>query len=89
MALPQPPNNIAPTITKPAREKKESQDPTVKEVVLGNLWVKPWFKSAYAEEIVGRGFLERLYVCQWCFKYTTELGGYMGHTVCFCREGRV
>ncbi|QDS71742.1 hypothetical protein FKW77_008945 [Venturia effusa] len=70
------------------REKKESQDPTVKEVVLGNLWVKPWYKSSYAEEITGRpgskgwvdGLLERLYVCQWCFKYTVDLAAYLGHT---------
>lgn len=74
------------------REKKESQEPTVKEVVLGNLWVKPWYKSSYAEEITGRpgskgwvdGLLERLYVCQWCFKYTVNLAGYLGHTVCSC-----
>lgn len=71
------------------REKKESQEPTVKEVVLGNLWVTPWYKSFYAEEITGRpgatgwveGLLERLYVCQWCFKYTVDLAGYLGHTV--------
>jgi hypothetical protein len=61
----------------------------VKEVVLGNLWVKPWYKSFYAEEIVGRGFLERLYVCQWCFKYTKDLGGYLGHTVCSFQRVRV
>lgn len=71
------------------REKKESQEPTVKEVVLGNLWVKPWYKSFYAEEIVGRGSLERLYVCQWCFKYTVDLAGYLGHTVCSMARGCV
>lgn len=98
------PDNTTPTITSTKdtsstangiqalakREKKESQEPTVKEVVLGNLWVKPWYKSSYAEEITGRpgakgwvnGLLERLYVCQWCFKYTVDLTSYLGHTVC-------
>jgi hypothetical protein len=74
-------NGITHVVAK--REKKESQEPTVKEVVLGNLWVKPWYKSFYAEEIVGKAeMLERLYVCQWCFKYTVDLGSYLGHTVC-------
>jgi hypothetical protein len=67
-------------------EKKESMEPNVKEVVLGNLWVKPWYRSYYSEEIVGRNFLDRLYVCQWCFKYTKDLAPYLGHTVCCLRS---
>jgi hypothetical protein len=55
-------------------------EPNVKEVVLGNLWIKPWYPSFYPEELVGR-HLDRLYVCQWCFKYTKELAPYLGHTV--------
>ncbi|KAE9972435.1 hypothetical protein EG328_004966 [Venturia inaequalis] len=47
------------------REKKESQEPTVKEVVLGNLWVKPWYKSSYAEEITGRPGAKGWKICSY------------------------
>lgn len=55
-------------------------EPNVKEVVLGDGWIKPWYPSFYPEELVGRT-LDRLYVCQWCFKYTKELVPYVGHQV--------
>jgi hypothetical protein len=53
----------------------------VKEVVLGDMWVKPWFRSYYPDELVGQT-LDTLYVCQWCFKYTKDLLPYVGHQVC-------
>src|SRR5215469_309953 len=55
-------------------------EPNVKEVVLGDLWIKPWFPSFYPEELVGPSS-DRLYVCKWCFKYTKDLVAYLGHTV--------
>lgn len=60
--------------------KKPSMDPNVLEVVFGSLLIKPWFPSFYPEELVGRK-VERLYVCQWCFKYTKELVPFLGHLV--------
>ena len=59
----------------------------IKEVVLGDIWIAPWYPSFYPEELVGaeRGAgaagatLERLYVCPYCFKYTTQLVPYRGH----------
>lgn len=55
-------------------------EPNVNEVVLGDLWIKPWFPSFYPEELVGPSS-DRLYVCKWCFKYTKDLVAYLGHTV--------
>lgn len=72
----------APTVSAPKPkgppQKKTSVDPNVLEVVLGNLLIKPWYPSFYPEELVGRT-VERLYVCQWCFKYSKELMGFLGH----------
>ena len=63
---------------------KNSQKPpsgsNILEVVLGSLLIKPWYPSFYPEELVGRR-VERLYVCQWCFKYSKELVGFLGHLV--------
>lgn len=55
-------------------------EPNVINVVLGDLLIKPWYPSFYPEELVGRK-IERLYVCQWCFKYSKELIPFLGHTV--------
>ena len=54
--------------------------PNVDEVVFGSLPIKPWYPSFYPEELVGRR-VDRLYVCQWCFKYTKELTGFIKHLV--------
>lgn len=61
-------------------------EPNIKEVVLGDLWIKPWFPSFYPEELVSRE-CDRLYVCKWCFKYTVDLAAYLGHTkVCTYKD---
>ncbi|KAH7555888.1 hypothetical protein BM1_06414 [Bipolaris maydis] len=68
------------TPTTPAlkNSQKPPTGPNVLEVVLGSLLIKPWYPSFYPEELVGRR-VERLYVCQWCFKYSKELVGFLGH----------
>jgi hypothetical protein len=63
-------------------KSKEPTAPNILEVILGNCWVTPWFPSLYPEELVGKT-CERLYVCQWCFKYTRDaVSEYMRHMVC-------
>jgi hypothetical protein len=62
--------------------QKPSVTPNVLEVVFGSLLIKPWYPSFYPEQIVGRK-VERLYVCQWCFKYSKELMAFLGHLVCY------
>ncbi|OAG03661.1 acyl-CoA N-acyltransferase [Paraphaeosphaeria sporulosa] len=53
----------------------------VHNVVLGSLVIEPWFSSeGYPEEIVGKE-VDKLYVCQWCFKYTKELVPFLQHMV--------
>ncbi|OMP85049.1 Histone acetyltransferase Tip60 [Diplodia seriata] len=62
------------------QQRPTAMEPNVLNVVLGDLLVKPWYPSFYPEELVGRR-VERLYVCQWCFKYSKELIPFLGHTV--------
>ncbi|GAB7348358.1 hypothetical protein MBLNU459_g6800t1 [Dothideomycetes sp. NU459] len=68
------------TLARPHEQslKKPSMEPNVLNVVLGNLLVKPWYPSFYPEDLVGRK-VDRLYVCQWCFRYSKELMPYLAH----------
>lgn len=62
------------------RNKEKPADLNVHNVVLGDILFKTWYPSFYPEELVGRE-LERLFVCQWCFKYSKDLMPYLAHTV--------
>jgi len=62
----------------PEQIKKPQAEPNVLNVVLGNLLIKPWFPSFYPEEIIGKK-VDRLYVCQSCFRYSKELIPYLAH----------
>ncbi|EMC95843.1 hypothetical protein BAUCODRAFT_71885 [Baudoinia panamericana UAMH 10762] len=53
--------------------------PNVANVVLGNLHIKPWYPSFYPEDIIGGRKTDWLYVCQWCFCYTSEIMKYSVH----------
>lgn len=72
--------NGTPVASVPRTPQKPSVAPNVLEVVFGSLLIKPWYPSFYPEQIVGRK-VERLYVCQWCFKYSKELAPFLGHLV--------
>jgi histone acetyltransferase HTATIP len=72
--------NSAPSTPALKNSQKPPAGPNVLEVVFGSLLIKPWYPSFYPEELVGRR-VERLYVCQWCFKYSKELVGFLGHLV--------
>lgn len=62
------------------RNKEKPADLNVRNVVLGDILFKAWYPSFYPEELIGRE-LERLFVCQWCFKYSKDLMPYLAHTV--------
>lgn len=51
----------------------------VKTVAFGDLLIKTWYRSSYPEELVGKGTVDKLYVCKWCFKYTVELTSFRAH----------
>ncbi|KAI4143669.1 MAG: hypothetical protein LQ340_006914 [Diploschistes diacapsis] len=52
---------------------------SVQSVVLGETLFKAWYPSFYPEELAGPE-TERLYICQWCFKYAKDVGLYLAHT---------
>ncbi|KAL8909191.1 MAG: hypothetical protein Q9207_000365 [Kuettlingeria erythrocarpa] len=56
----------------------KSARPNVQQVALGDIVFRTWYPSYYPEEIVGRD-VDRLYVCQWCFKYCRELVPFLAH----------
>ncbi|KAL8737713.1 MAG: hypothetical protein Q9181_001431 [Wetmoreana brouardii] len=58
----------------------------VQHVVLGDILFKTWYPSSYPEDLVGRD-LDRLYVCQWCFKYCRDLVPFLAHRkLCHARN---
>jgi len=71
----------SPLTRSPEHVKKPHAEPNVLHVVLGNLLIRPWYPSFYPEDLVGSR-TERLYVCQWCFRYSRELMPYLAHMVC-------
>ncbi|KAI9801696.1 MAG: hypothetical protein M1833_002378 [Piccolia ochrophora] len=69
--------------------KKVASDRNILRVVLGDLLFDTWYGSFYPEELVGggKGEVDRLYVCSWCFRYSRELMPYLAHVkTCACRE---
>lgn len=52
----------------------------VDHVVLGDLLFRTWYPSYYPEELVGKG-VDKLYVCQRCFKYSRDVVPFLGHLV--------
>ncbi|KAL1310858.1 hypothetical protein AAFC00_001090 [Neodothiora populina] len=68
------------TAVSPADDSREQtpKEPNVLTVVLGNLLIKPWYPSFYPEDLVGKR-VDRLYVCDTCFRYSKELMPYLAH----------
>ncbi|KAL7272727.1 SAS complex subunit [Rhizina undulata] len=50
-------------------------------VALGNQVIATWYPSFYPDKLVSK--IERLYVCEYCFKYTTEASQVLAHAK-FC-----
>ena len=74
-------DSLGPPLLSTARTlPKAIGDLNVQHVVLGDILFKTWYPSFYPEELVGRE-LERLYVCQECFKYSKELMPFLAHVV--------
>ncbi|KAI4202518.1 MAG: hypothetical protein LQ350_002461 [Teloschistes chrysophthalmus] len=58
----------------------------VRHVVLGDTLFKTWYPSYYPEDLAGRD-PDRLYVCQWCFKYCQDLVPFLAHRkLCHTRD---
>lgn len=53
----------------------------VLNVVLGNKVILPSYRSHYREELVSGIPVDKLYVCQRCFRYTKEVVLFLAHKV--------
>ena len=65
----------------PTSENKDASLRDVQNIVLGNMLFRTWYPSFYPEEIMGKE-LERLYVCQWCFRYGKDAASFLAHVSC-------
>ena len=59
-------------------------DLSIRDVILGDISFGTWYPSFYPEELIGRE-VDRLFVCQWCFKYTGDAAAFLAHRVCLSR----
>ncbi|KAL8946521.1 MAG: hypothetical protein Q9222_007099, partial [Ikaeria aurantiellina] len=79
-----PPKPLSSSSTSPSSKPSNLN---IKTVVLGTTLFETWYPSFYPEELVGRD-LDRLYVCQWCFKYCRDLVPFLAHRkLCNARNG--
>ncbi|PSK46369.1 hypothetical protein B9Z65_5337 [Elsinoe australis] len=73
-------------LSRPSERHRKHAEHNVMSVVLGDLLIKPWYPSFYPQELIGNK-VERLYVCQWCFRYSKELMPFVAHMkVCPLKE---
>lgn len=74
-------DSLGPPLLSTARTPPRAvRDLNVKHVVLGDVLFKTWYPSFYPEELVSRD-LDRLHVCDGCFKYSKELMPFLAHVV--------
>jgi hypothetical protein len=79
--------SITPSIaSSTATTKPSTAERNIDNVVLGDVMFRAWYPSYHVKEIVGKEvvdgkkeMLERLYVCNHCFKYSKELMSFWGH----------
>ena len=71
---------IAPAFSVQTSPAKAAANKRIHNVVLGDILFRAWYPSYYPDELVGKE-VERLYICQWCFKYSKEILPYIGHVV--------
>ena len=74
------PANLPTNVTSPLKSPKRLK-PDIHHVIFGDLLFQTWYPSFYPDAFIGTA-LDRLYVCQWCFKYTKEEPLHLSHLVC-------
>ena len=78
--------SITPSVASTATTKPSTAERNIDNVVLGDMMFRAWYPSYHVKEIVGKEvvegkkeMLERLYVCNHCFKYSKELMNWVLH----------
>lgn len=70
-----------PASRRPSKKASATFGLNVASVVLGDRLIKPWYPSLYREELMGSEPVERLFVCERCFKYTKDPALHVAHMV--------
>ncbi|CCX15586.1 Similar to Histone acetyltransferase KAT5; acc. no. Q5RBG4 [Pyronema omphalodes CBS 100304] len=72
-----------------AKDKEKKDKDLIGTVVLGNHSIVPWYSSSYPKKLIGDACSEngKLYICEYCFKYTPEIARLQGHQK-FCTLSR-
>lgn len=63
----------------PPSKSPTGSNSTVNHVVLGDLLFRTWYPSIYPEDLVAKD-TDRLYVCRWCFRYSSDVAAFVRHT---------
>jgi len=78
--------SVTPSVASTATTKPSTAERNIDNVVLGDMMFRAWYPSYHVKEIVGKEvvegkkeMLERLYVCNHCFKYSKELMNWLVH----------
>jgi hypothetical protein len=87
--------SVTPSVASTATTKPSTAERNIDNVVLGDMMFRAWYPSYHVKEIVGKEvvegkkeMLERLYVCNHCFKYSKELMNWVLHVrACERRSG--
>lgn len=67
----------------PSRAAAAAAAKDISSVVLGRHLMQTWYSSSYPKKLVRDACSKngRLYVCEYCFKYTPDLSKAVGHQV--------
>jgi hypothetical protein len=86
--------SVTPSVASTATTKPSTAERNIDNVVLGDMMFRAWYPSYHVKEIVGKEvvegkkeMLERLYVCNHCFKYSKELMNWVLHVRACERRG--
>ncbi|KAL9099732.1 MAG: hypothetical protein Q9163_004810 [Psora crenata] len=77
-SLPTNSSAVASPQASPTCEARKPSDLNIHQVVLGDILFRTWYPSFYPEGLVGKE-VDTLYICQWCFKYSTDVSHFLTH----------
>lgn len=63
------------------RLKPDKEFTVIDCFVLGDREIEPHFQPQYLPKVLSSRKIEKLYICQWCFRYTTDLNVHSTHSV--------
>jgi len=81
------PKSFRPKSSRPKNKVRSgsagAKEKDISAVVLGTQLMEAWYASSYTKKMIGDACAKggKLYVCEYCFKYTPDISRMMGHKV--------